>query len=312
MTDDENKARIPPKQLRIVGAVAGVGSGLTKVTVGHAFDTVKTRLQVTPGEYRGAVDCFWRIVRNEGPLALYKGATPPAVGWAAIDSVLLGSLHNYRLHLRQYTVFNEPNPSDPNARQLSLLGHGFAGLGAGLTSAFIATPIELVKVKLQMQQEALKSERQFKNPIDCVRQVVRVQGVQGLWKGLAGSLAFRANFFWMFMSIEALMRASTRLENTPFEMSEGIANFVCGGLGSCAYWVAAIPADNVKNRVFGSPLEASTSVREVVKTIYTTSGMKGFYRGLGLSIVRAVPSNACAYFVYETLLRTMGAERTRT
>lgn len=31
MTDDENKARIPPKQLRIVGAVAGVGSGLTKV-----------------------------------------------------------------------------------------------------------------------------------------------------------------------------------------------------------------------------------------------------------------------------------------
>lgn len=62
-----------------------------------------------PGTYRGAIDVFTKIVRNEvgtcisfpwsifyksdfkGFRGLYKGATPPAVGWAAIDSVLLGS-----------------------------------------------------------------------------------------------------------------------------------------------------------------------------------------------------------------------------
>jgi len=96
-----------------------------------------------------------------GAHALTQGATPPAVGWTAIDSVLLGSLHNYRLHLRHYPVFNESIPTADVAGRLSLLGHGVAGLGAGLTryplhqfchvcylnstSAFVATPIELVK-----------------------------------------------------------------------------------------------------------------------------------------------------------------------
>jgi len=37
--------------------------------------------------------------------------------------------------------------------------------------------------------------------------------------------------------------------------------------------------------------------------------MAGFYRGLTLSIVRAIPSNACAYFVYEALLQALDAEK---
>jgi solute carrier family 25 (mitochondrial carnitine/acylcarnitine transporter), member 20/29 len=52
--------------VRLVGAFAGIGSGLTKVAVGHGFDTVKTRLQCSPpGTYRGAIDCLVKTVRNE-------------------------------------------------------------------------------------------------------------------------------------------------------------------------------------------------------------------------------------------------------
>lgn len=63
------------------------------------------------------------------------------------------------------------------------------------------------------------------------------------------------------------------------------------------------------SRVFAAPLKSSSTVRKVIKTIYSTYGVAGFYRGLALSIVRAIPSNACAYFVYETLLRKLGAEK---
>jgi len=187
--------------VRLVGAVAGVGSGLTKVAVGHGFDTIKTRLQCSPpGTYRGAIDCFLQTIRNESVFALYKGATPPAVGWAAIDSVLLGSLHNYRLFLTRHNM-TEPVPGG-DVERLTLLGHGVAGLFAGLTSAFLATPMELLKVKLQMQLQRSVADRQFKGPIDCARHVVRNQGVKGLWTGFTGSLAFRSNFFWMFLSFE--------------------------------------------------------------------------------------------------------------
>jgi solute carrier family 25 carnitine/acylcarnitine transporter 20/29 len=87
-------------------------------------------------------------------------------------------------------------------------------------SALIATPIEVLKghlssilfrvvtdgpplqVKLQLQSQKAVSSREFKGPIDCARQIIRVQGIGGLWSGFTGSLAFRSNFFWMFLSFE--------------------------------------------------------------------------------------------------------------
>lgn len=52
------------------------------------FDTVKVRLQTSKdGHFRGPVDCVLQTVRKEGVAGLYKGATPPLVGWMAMDSV---------------------------------------------------------------------------------------------------------------------------------------------------------------------------------------------------------------------------------
>ncbi|KAF9015082.1 mitochondrial carrier [Cyathus striatus] len=311
--------------IRLVGAFAGIGSGLTKVAVGHGFDTIKTRLQCSPpGTYSGAIDVLRKVVRNEGLLALYKGATPPAVGWAAIDSLLLGSLHNYRLFLLRQRALSEPTPQTGVPR-LTLLGHGFAGLFAGWTSALIATPVELLKVKLQLQSQRLVSDRQFMSSIDCTRQIIALQGVGGLWSGFTGSLAFRSNFFWMFLSFEALMRGFGKLKGTPFEISTAAANFASGGLASFAFWAMAIPADNVKNRMMAYPhplpyrsLAKPTSLNimrpsfiSTVRHIYCNDGAVGFFRGLTPCFLRAFPVNACALFVYEGMMQLLGAEKTR-
>eukprot|EP01012_Entosiphon_sulcatum_P031717 TRINITY_DN4041_c0_g1_i1.p1 TRINITY_DN4041_c0_g1~~TRINITY_DN4041_c0_g1_i1.p1 ORF type:complete len:317 (+),score=18.83 TRINITY_DN4041_c0_g1_i1:75-1025(+) len=63
--------------------IASVLAGLVAVAVTNPVDVVKTRvmnqsvayhLAQGPNQYRGPVDCFLKIVRTEGPLALYKGA----------------------------------------------------------------------------------------------------------------------------------------------------------------------------------------------------------------------------------------------
>ena len=69
-------------------------------------------------------------VKIQGVLALYKGASPPAVGWAAIDSVLMGSLHNYRLFLLRQGMTEDTRTGSP---RLTLFAHGIAGLFAGWT-----------------------------------------------------------------------------------------------------------------------------------------------------------------------------------
>jgi solute carrier family 25 carnitine/acylcarnitine transporter 20/29 len=62
---------------------------------------------------------------------VYKGASVPAISWGITDSILMGSLHNYRVVLKD-AGFSEANPNGEGSR-LTLLGHSVAGLFAGWT-----------------------------------------------------------------------------------------------------------------------------------------------------------------------------------
>ncbi|KAH7104653.1 mitochondrial carrier [Auriculariales sp. MPI-PUGE-AT-0066] len=306
--------------VRIVGAFAGVGSGLAKVTVGHGFDTIKTRMQVSPpGTYHGAMDCLIRTVRHEGVLGLYKGVTPPAVGWSAIDSILLGSLHNYRLFLMRCGI-TEAAPlarrqaiaADADPKRLTLFGHWLAGLMAGVTSAIVATPIEMLKVRLMMQRQRAKQDRQFKGPVDCAKQVYSAHGVQGLWRGYVASTLFRTSFCWMFGSIEVMTRQFSKLEGTKFQMSPGTINFVAGGLSGFPFWFFAMPLDNLKNRIMTEQLGTPTSrFFPLMRAVVREEGVRGLYKGFWPAILRAGPVNASAYFVFTFIMDTFGAENVR-
>lgn len=74
--------------------------------MGHPFDTIKVRLQTSKTtQFKGPVDCLMQTIRNEGVKGLYKGATPPLVGWMFMDSMfvfhlrihLWGKLYSHRL-----------------------------------------------------------------------------------------------------------------------------------------------------------------------------------------------------------------------
>ncbi|KAM0793012.1 hypothetical protein ACM66B_000504 [Microbotryomycetes sp. NB124-2] len=57
---------------------AGAGAGVITVYATMPFDTVKTRMQSLNAatEYRNSLHCISRVVREEGVLALWGGATP--------------------------------------------------------------------------------------------------------------------------------------------------------------------------------------------------------------------------------------------
>ena len=53
-----------------------------------SFDTIKVRLQTSEkSQFKGPIDCLLQTLRNEGIRGLYKGATPPLVGWMFMDSM---------------------------------------------------------------------------------------------------------------------------------------------------------------------------------------------------------------------------------
>ncbi|XP_073788020.1 electrogenic aspartate/glutamate antiporter SLC25A13, mitochondrial isoform X1 [Danio rerio] len=72
LTDEDG--RVGPGRLLLAGALAGMPAA-SLVT---PADVIKTRLQVAAraGQttYNGLIDCFWKILQEEGPRAFWKGA----------------------------------------------------------------------------------------------------------------------------------------------------------------------------------------------------------------------------------------------
>lgn len=48
---------------------------MSQVLVGQPLDTIKVRLQLDQGKFKGAWDCAVQTVQKEGFFALYKGKT---------------------------------------------------------------------------------------------------------------------------------------------------------------------------------------------------------------------------------------------
>jgi len=235
-----------PTSEKLKGFAAGTASGLTKLTIGQPFDMIKTRMQCSPpGTFTGPLDCLKSVIGREGLRALYKGASPPAVGWAITDSILLGSLHNYRLLLAKHTSLvrpPDPNDSSGGPRRLAVSGHALAGVFAGFTVALAATPIELLKVQLQMQlhpaspllarhlspasADLLVTKNAsaavttatatatttaakppvYHSPIGFAKQIYAHNGVLGFWHGVGATMLQRMWFGAMFGSYDIMMR----------------------------------------------------------------------------------------------------------
>ncbi|XP_041933526.1 calcium-binding mitochondrial carrier protein Aralar2 isoform X1 [Alosa alosa] len=71
----DEDGRVGPSRMLLAGALAGMPAA-SLVT---PADVIKTRLQVAAraGQttYSGVIDCFWKILHEEGPRALWKGAS---------------------------------------------------------------------------------------------------------------------------------------------------------------------------------------------------------------------------------------------
>ncbi|KAK5053332.1 hypothetical protein LTR84_002306 [Exophiala bonariae] len=316
---DEHDIEIKPAKRSLAsnykGFVAGVFSGIAKLSVGHPFDTIKVRLQTSEvAQFKGPLDCVMQTLRKEGASGFYKGATPPLLGWMAMDSVMLGSLTLYRRLLHE-SVFSNPafwpgkSVAELASQPLPSFGHGIAGMMAGSTVSFIAAPVEHVKARLQIQYAAKKSERLYKGPIDCCRKIFKTHGVPGLYHGLFATLIFRSFFFFWWGSYDVFSRAFK--ERT--SLSTPAINFWAGGLSAQVFWLTSYPSDVVKQRIMTDPLGGGLKDgtprfrhwKDAAVTVYRESGWRGYWRGFLPCFLRAFPANAMALVAFEGVMRSL-------
>lgn len=118
------------------------------------------------------------IYRAEGWRAFFRGLGPSLAGVVPATAIKFYVYGNSKRIGAQVLGLRED----------STLIHAQAAISAGIATATATNPIWLVKTRLQLDKsQATTGGRRYKNSLDCVRQVLRQEGLRGLYKGLSAS-----------------------------------------------------------------------------------------------------------------------------
>lgn len=111
------------------------------------------------------------IVRNLGILGLYKGAT----------ACLLRDVPFSAIYFPTYAHLKKDVFGESPQKKLGILQLLTAGAIAGMPAAYLTTPADVIKTRLQV--EARKGESTYNGLVDCARKVFREEGFKAFFKG---------------------------------------------------------------------------------------------------------------------------------
>lgn len=155
------------------------------------------------------------VYRTEGPRALFKGLGPNLIGVVPARSISFYVYGNGKRLMAEYW----------NGGREAAWVHLSAGVAAGVATSTATNPIWMVKTRLQLDKNvaaaaassaggstAATTHRKYRNSADCIRQIVRDEGIRGLYKGMSASYLGVVESTMHWMLYEQLKAALARRE----------------------------------------------------------------------------------------------------
>ncbi|OQO12225.1 hypothetical protein B0A48_02866 [Cryoendolithus antarcticus] len=280
--------------------MAGAVAGVSEILVMYPLDVVKTRVQIqgrvpVPGQdhYTSMVDCFQKIIKNEGFSRLYRGINAPILMEAPKRATKFAANDEWGKVYRNLFGVAKMNQS------LSVL----TGATAGATEAFVVVPFELVKIRLQDKAQAAR----YNGLIDAVQKIVRQEGVLTLYQGLESTIwrhvLWNAGYFGCIFQVRELLPANP--ENIK---SVQVRNdLLSGAIGGTVGTILNTPMDVVKSRIQNSPKVAGGVPKygwawPALGTVAREEGFSALYKGFLPKVLRLGPGGGILLVVFTGMM----------
>ena len=188
----------------------------------------------------------------------------------------------------------------------------------------LLTPIELVKCQMQvpLSAAAIRS-RSRPGTLSIISSIFRHHGITGFWHGQLGTLIRETggSAAW-FGSYEGVKVAFRHWDAHSHEVTSTNATLplwqqlLAGAAAGVSYNFVFFPADTIKSRMqtedvnpvdmTGKGYGKRGTFWENGKALWKKQGLKGMYRGCGITVARSAPSSAVIFAVYEGLKNGLG------
>jgi solute carrier family 25 carnitine/acylcarnitine transporter 20/29 len=191
--------------------------------------------------------------------------------------------------------------TDRNTR-LPLDRIALAGAVAGGVNSVLASPVELIKIRLQSQY----GTNTHRGPLHCIQTIVRQDGVwyglfRGFWATVAREIPAYAGFYAGFEVALRWMHPSSATEQPSV-----LKLMVSGACGGVCYWTCCYPLDVAKSVAQNSTGKLPPFyVLKVLTNLYRQESLKGWFRGFSPTVLRSIPAAAATFATYEMVMRNL-------
>eukprot|EP00128_Syssomonas_multiformis_P017438 Colp12_sorted_trinity150504_noHs@4954 len=173
LKEHNNGGAIPMYQKMVAGLTAGAAGAIvgTPAEVALVRMTADGRL---PAElrrnYKNVGDALFRVVREEGVMTLWRGCGPTVARAMLLNMAQLSTYSQAKQMLLASGYFKDNTGC-----------HMAASLTSGFMATFVSLPSDIIKTRMQ-NMATVNGVPEFKGSVDCVKQLVKKEGVLALWK----------------------------------------------------------------------------------------------------------------------------------
>ncbi|TPX78463.1 hypothetical protein CcCBS67573_g00312 [Chytriomyces confervae] len=278
-------------------ALASV-AGAIGATFVYPIDLVKTRMQnqrkvVGEMAYKNSWDCFKQVLKNEGFVGLYSGLGPQLIGVAPEKAI--------KLTVNDFVRRNFTNKDG----SIFLGAEILAGSAAGASQVIFTNPLEIVKIRLQVQGEAA---RKTGAPRQGAMQIIRSLGLFGLYKGVTACLMRDVPFSGIYFPVYAHLKKDIFHEGRDgkkLAIGELLTSGAIAGIPA-AYLVT--PADVIKTRLQVAARSGETTysgVFDAFRKILKEEGPRAFFKGGVARVLRSSPQFGVTLASFELIQQAL-------
>ncbi|XP_070137782.1 solute carrier family 25 protein Shawn [Drosophila bipectinata] len=255
-------------------------------------------------QFTSTWDALIKISRHEGVWTLWSGLGPTLVSalpstiiyFVAYEQFKAKYVKMYQNHLQKKSESGSSTRVKDEA--LPAVVPMMSGVSARVSAVTVVSPIELVRTKMQAQRQTYAQMLQF------VRNVIALQGIWGLWRGLRPTILRDVPFSGIYWPIYEYLKRS--LGSGSSQPSFGLS-FFAGVLAGSVAAIVTTPFDVVKTLEqieFGerviftdSPTKdvGQRSTYSRLAAVYKMHGVRGLFAGVGPRLLKVAP--ACAIMI---------------
>uniref|UniRef100_A0A7M5VH91 Uncharacterized protein n=1 Tax=Clytia hemisphaerica TaxID=252671 RepID=A0A7M5VH91_9CNID len=184
--------------------------------------------------------------------------------------------------------------------QLSILQYSFAGALSGVVSRFLGQPLDVIKIRLQLQNKEA-GQLKYTGVLNTCKLIFKEEGLFGFWKGHVPAQVL--SIFYGSVQFASFERSRSFLNPYLCQRKE-LNDFLSGGNAGIVSSLFVHPLDLLRTRAVSNQAKQSLSLHILIKSTAQESGIRTFYQGIIPNLAYVYPYCGLNFLFYGLLNRT--------